>query len=217
MDCRRAEELFSDDLEGTLSPILRAELASHLGACARCRELRDAVAEVCDALRAFPDLEPPARLAERAAAAALARPRALARPQMPLAGPLLVRPAIPAWIHAAAAGFALIVLGTALLLIGPEAPTRAAQRLVSRTVSAGSQILERKDRLVEDVRILGVVIGTAFEGRLERMNDRVEDYRRLLERRKNLDDADEKKRGSRSRSLPPRLASGFRTPPFRPS
>ena len=44
--------------------------------------------------------------------------------------------------------------------------------------------MERKDRLVEDVRILGVVLGTAFEGRLDRVNERVEDYRRLLDRRR---------------------------------
>jgi hypothetical protein len=42
------------------------------------------------------------------------------------------------------------------------------------------------------VRILRVVVGAAFEGRLDRVNDRVEDYRRLLERRKN---APEQKKG----------------------
>ena len=70
------------------------------------------------------------------------------------------------------------------MVVGPEKPTRAAQRLVGQTVTAGSSLMERKDRLVEDVRILGVVLGTAFEGRLERVNERVEDYRRLLDRRR---------------------------------
>jgi predicted anti-sigma-YlaC factor YlaD len=199
MDCQRAEELFSDHLEGTLHPILRAEVDAHLAGCGACRALRAALAEVVDALRAFPDVDAPVGLDGRAAAAALASPR------------LVVRPAIvlPSWAQAAAAGLALIALGTILMVVGPETPTRAAQRLVSRTVTAGSSLLESKDRLVEDVRILGVVLGTAFEGRLERVNDRVEDYRRLLDRRRPAPEGDSK-RGGESRLLPG-LAGGFRT------
>jgi uncharacterized membrane protein len=126
----------------------------------------------------------------------------------------VVRPAIvlPSWVQAAAAGFALIVLGTVLMVVGPEKPTRAAQRLVGQTVTAGSSLLERKDRLVEDVRILGVVLGTAFEGRLERVNERVEDYRRLLDRKRPAQDGDSK-RGSGRHALSERLARGFRTEP----
>jgi hypothetical protein len=203
MDCRRAEELFSDHLEGDLHPILRAELDSHLGGCADCRGLRQAFAEAVLALRAFPEVDAPSGLAERAAAAALARPRAV-----------VVRPAIvlPPWFQAAAAGFALIALGTILAVVGPERPTRAAQRLVGRTVTAGSSLLERTDRLVEDVRILGVVLGTAFEGRLDRVNERVEDYRRLLDRKRPAPEGDSK-RGAGASAFPPRLAGGFRTGP----
>jgi hypothetical protein len=200
MDCQRAEELLSDHLEETLHPILRAELDSHLARCAECGPLRAAVAEVVEALRAFPDLDAPAGLAARAAAAALAAPRPVVRPAIVL----------PSWVQAAVAGLAFITLGTILMAVGPEKPTRAAQRLVSQTVTAGSSLLERKDRLVEDVRILGVVLGTAFEGRLERVNDRVEDYRRLLDRRRPAPEGDSK-RGSGTRDLRPGLAGGFRT------
>jgi hypothetical protein len=200
MDCRRAEELLSDHLEGTLHPILRAELDSHLACCTDCGPLRAAVAEVVEALRAFPDVDAPTGLAGSAAAAALAAPRPVVRPAIVL----------PSWVQAAAAGLALITLGTILMAVGPEKPTRAAQRLVSQTVTAGSSLLERKDRLVEDVRILGVVLGTAFEGRLERVNDRVEDYRRLLDRRRPAPEGDSK-RGSGARDLRPGLAGGFRT------
>jgi hypothetical protein len=201
MDCLRAEELFSDHLEGNLHPILRAELDSHLEACADCRALRGAFAEAVESLRAFPDLDAPSGLAERAATAALVRPRAVE-----------VRPAIvlPPWVQAAAAGFALIALGTILAVLGPERPTRAAQRLVVQTVTAGNSLLERKDRLVEDVRILGVVLGTAFEGRLDRVNERVEDYRRLLDRRRPAPEGDSK-RGAGAPALPSRFAGGFRT------
>lgn len=203
MDCQRAEELLSDHLEGSLHEILRAELDAHLGRCAECRALREALDEVVVVLRAFPDLEAPRGLAERSAAAARAR-----------SGALVVRPAfvLPSWVQAAAAGFALIALGTVLMVVGPEKPTRAAQRLVGQTVTAGSSLLDRKDRLVEDVRILGVVLGTAFEGRIERVNERVEDYRRLLDRRRAAPEGDSK-RGSGPLALPERLARGFRTGP----
>jgi hypothetical protein len=203
MDCRRAEELFSDHLEGDLHPILRAELDSHLEGCADCRGLRGAFAEAVEALRAFPEVDAPSGLAGRAASAALARARVV-----------VVRPAIvlPPWFQAAAAGFALIALGTILAVVGPEKPTRAAQRLVGQTVTAGNSLLERKDRLVEDVRILGVVLGTAFEGRLDRVNERVEDYRRLLDRKRPAPEGDSK-RGAGAPALPPRFAGGFRTAP----
>ena len=204
MDCQRTEELLSDHLEGSLHQILRSEVDAHLGRCAECRELREALADVVEALRAFPDLAPPAGLAERSAALALAR-----------FGAPVVRPALvlPAWVQAAAAGFALIALGTVLMVLGPERPTRAAQRLVGQTLTAGSSLLEKKERLVEDVRILSVVLGTAFEGRLERVNDRVEDYRRLLDRRRPAPEGDSKS-GSQSHAFPG-LAGGFRTGPGR--
>jgi len=200
MDCRRALELLSDHHEGSLHPLLRAELESHLEECARCRALLEALGEVVEALRGYPVLEPSAGLAQRAAAAALARPRLVTR-KRPLA--------IPSWLQAAAAGFALVAAGAFLLVTGPEAPTRVATRLVDRTVTAGSMLLERKDRLVEDVRILGVVIGTAFEGRLDRMNDRVDDYRQLLERRRNA--TEEEKKRSTGGPLSLLLAETFRT------
>jgi anti-sigma factor RsiW len=206
MDCPRSQELLSDHLEGSLHAILRAELEAHLAACAECRSLREAVAEVVDALHAYPVLEPPAGLVERVVAATRSLPR-------PAPRPVVVRPAIviPAWMQAAAAGFALVALGVLLMLVGPEASGRAATQLVDRTVSAGSELMERKDRVVDDVRILGVVLTTAFEGRLDRMNERVEDYRRLLERRRG--EEGDSKRGSEARSLTIRIAAhpGFRT------
>jgi hypothetical protein len=186
MDCRRAEELFSDHREGVLDAVVRAELEGHFAACPDCRRLRTALDEVVDALQAYPALEPGAGLAERVARTAFTR-----RKVRPFVAPR--RSSFPAWVQAAAAGIALVAVGLLLLLTGPEAPTRAASRLVDRTMTAGSQLMERKDRLVEDVRILGVVIGTAFEGRLDRVNDRMNDYRQLLERRRNASEAEKKR------------------------
>jgi hypothetical protein len=90
-------------------------------------------------------------------------------------------------VRGLAAALALAITGGVLLaqsFVGP--PVRAANRVVERTVNAGAYLAERKDRLVEDFRLLRVVIGTAFEGRLDRVNDRVDDYRRLLERRRGV-------------------------------
>jgi hypothetical protein len=208
MDCRRAEELLSEHYEGTLDAGRRADLEAHLSGCADCRALRAALGEVVEALGTFPVLEPPARLADRVASAALARPR--------VAAPSILTPRslrLPVWLPAAAAGLALMTTGAALLAAGPEGPTRAATRLVDRTVNAGVYLMERKDRLMEDVRILRVLIGTAFEGRLDKMNDRVDDYRRLLERRRNAEEDQKKSRGSAaagSSVLTARLP-GFRT------
>jgi Putative zinc-finger len=202
MDHRRAEELFSDHLEGTLHAVLRAELERHLASCDACRRLHEAVSAVVAELRLSPDeLEAPAGLAERAALAALRSPRIVE-----------IRPAPtpPPWMQAAAAGFALIALGTALAVVGPERPTRAAQRLVSGTATVSSSLLERKDRLIEDVRLLGVVLSTAFEGRIEKVGERVQDYKRLLERRK-ASPPNEPKQGESARPADPAVAAAFRT------
>ncbi len=201
MDCRRAEELFSDHLEGSLHPVLNAEVAGHLAHCTDCRLLRQAFTEVIEALRTEQELDAPLGLAERAATAALARLRVVE-----------IRPALvlPPWLHAAAAGFALIALGATLAVVGPERPSRAAQRLVGQTVSAGSSLMERKNRLLDDVRLFGVVLGTAFEGRVEKVGERVLDYKRLLERRKAMPQGDHKQ-GRETRSRAVQVAEGFRT------
>jgi hypothetical protein len=200
MDCRRAEELFSDHLEGTLHAVLRAELERHLASCEPCRRLHKAFAAVVAELRAAPELDAPPGLAERAALAALRAPRVVE-----------IRPALtlPPWLQAAAAGFALIALGTTLAVLGPERPTRAAQRLVTETATVSSSLLERKDRLVEDVRLLGVVLSTAFEGRIEKVGERVQDYKRLLERRKA--GPNEPKQGQGLRPTDATVAEAFRT------
>ncbi len=188
MDCKRAEELLSDHLEGTLDLLLTADLERHLAGCPDCRALQAALALVVDTLRTFPALEPAADLAGRAATLAL-------RSRRPRPVRFLVSVSVPAWLQAAAAALALLTTGGVLYATQSPAPSRVAARLVDRTVNAGAYILERKDRLVEDVRLLRVVIGTAFEGRLDRMNDRVDDYRRLLEKRRANEEQAKRSRG----------------------
>lgn len=192
MDCRRAEELFSDHLDGTLPAPLRAELELHLAACEPCRLLREALAEVVAALHALPLVDAPRRLAERAAGAALAerrrRPVAVSVPSAP-------PPRMPVWLQALAATLAIALSGG--LAAGSHAlgsSTRLGARLAERSASVGSFLVERKERLVEDVRLLRAVVGTAFEERLDRVGERVDDYRRLLERRRAREQQEQQKK-----------------------
>ena len=97
---------------------------------------------------------------------------------------------------AASALVAAVTTAGVLYVTRSETPARAASRLIDRTQNAGTYLIERKDRLVEDVRLLRVVITTAFEGRIDRMNDRVDDYKRLLERRRAQEEQQKKSRGS---------------------
>jgi hypothetical protein len=171
IDCARAEELLSDDLEGTLEPLFRDDLREHLQACPRCRPLRSALEDVVADLRRPSELAPPAGLSDRVAAAVVRAGKA--------------PPRRVGLLRFQAAAAVAAIAGTSALYATRAPFLRQGARIVERASNAGVYLMERKDRLVEDVRILRVVVGAAFEGRLDRVNDRVEDYRRLLERRRN--------------------------------
>lgn len=210
MTCDRAAELLSDDIEGTLDRILAADLASHLAGCADCRALRAAVADVTALLR-VPAIEPVAGLAERVARASWAAAR-VAPPRATRARAWAHAAAsglgwlteVPFAVQAVAAGFALVLTAGLVMAAGNAPGTAARPRVAQRLSDATVYVVERKERLVEDFRLLRVVIATAFEGRLDRVNDRVDDYRRLLERRQNEQAKQRDKRKSeRSEPAPP--------------
>jgi hypothetical protein len=180
--CARAEELLSDYREGELHEVLRGELDAHLRACADCPRLLAALDEVLGLLHAardrstVPEMEPAADLAARAASAALARGRLVRR------GPAWL--AFPARMQTLAAGVALFA--TATVMAGRTAlEHRWPQRLVSEAATAGVHVLERKDRALEGLRMVRVIVGATFSGRVDRVSERVDDYRRLLERRRS--------------------------------
>lgn len=181
MNCARAEELLSDYREGDLHEVLRGELEAHLQACADCRRLLVALDEVLGLLHAareraaVPEIEPAADLAARAARAALARGRL---------APRRAWIAFPARMQTLAAGVALFA--TATVIAGRTAlDHRWPQRLVSEAATAGVHVLERKDRALEGLRMVRVIVGATFAGRVDRVSERVDDYRRLLERRRS--------------------------------
>lgn len=173
MDCPRAQELLSEHLEGSLDDATLRTLEAHLATCAECRRLREAVTEVVEALKSYPVLDPPVGLANRAAAYAVARSKAA--PRVALRWPVL---GLPIELQVLAASLALVVTGVVLFAAWP------GSRIKERTVNAGAYLSERGERVVEDFRLLRVVVSTAFEGRLDKVNDRMDDYRRLLERRR---------------------------------
>ena len=155
MRCERAQELFSDRRDKSLSPILAGELDRHLETCTACGELWRAFDEVVDALSRLPLLEPSAGLAERAAAAALATRRRVTAPL-----PWAARP-LPRWLRAAAA-VAMLATGATLLAAGPEAGRAAAAGPIARgTAGTASFLSERTERALDDIRLMRIVVSAA--------------------------------------------------------
>lgn len=179
MDCRRVEERLSDHLEGALDSVIDAEVRAHIEGCDGCRELRGAMSEVIEALRDAPEMEPSADLAARVAAAVL---RA-GRPRKPRRIGLPSFTGLPPWVLATAALLALALSTGLVTASGGKGPLGHTGRLAQRVSAVGIYIAEKKDRIAEDFRMLRVVVGTAFEGRVDRVSDRVDDYKKLLERR----------------------------------
>ena len=184
LDCARAEELLSDDCEGTLDALGRAPTSRPTWpACAECRALREALADVISRpARARHRARAPtsrsawprrvaarARILRAGASALAARPR-------PGAGCASRPSAARRWPSRSRRRHLLGAAGRGL-----RSRARGARLVAARLANAGVYLVERKDRLVEDFRMLRVVVATAFEGRLDRVNDRVDDYRRLLE------------------------------------
>ena len=101
---------------------------------------------------------------------------------------------LPPWVLATAAVLAL-ALSTGLAgAAGGRGALHGTSRIAQRVSAVGVSVAEQWDRLVEDFRVLRVLVGTAFEGRVDRVNDRVEDYRRLLERRQRDEQAERARR-----------------------
>jgi anti-sigma factor RsiW len=210
MSCDRVGELLSDDLEGTLDPIFAAEVGAHLATCEECRALRTAMAEVTAFLR-LPEVVPAADLAFRVARASfMAAPPPIAKAGRTRAWADMIADGVgwltdvPFAVQAVAAAFALVVTAGLVTAAGAVPDAGGRPRIAQRLSDATVYVVEKKERLIEDVRLLRVVIGTAFEGRLDRVNDRVEDYRRLLERRRRDEQAkeDSKPRSERSEPAP---------------
>jgi hypothetical protein len=176
MDCARCVELLSDVRDGLLEEPLCGEAARHLAACGACASLLQELDAVAGALSTL-SLPLPAGLVERVAEASW-RSRSAAPP-------VGIASLIPRRVLATAAGLTLAVSGVVFgALRAHQSPDSLPGRYARKAVNAAVAARERGIRLAEDVRILRLVVGTAFEGRVDRVNDRVDDYRRLLEKRR---------------------------------
>jgi hypothetical protein len=118
---------------------------------------------------------------------------------------------VPLQVHALAAGLAAVATAAFLFLQqSPAGSSAVAGKVKERTVNVAASAQEQAERLVEDLRMLRVMIATAFEGRVDRVNDRVDDYRRLLEKRRQHPPEGPDSRESRGRA-PARAADHLRT------
>ena len=117
---------------------------------------REALGEVVDALKSYPS-------SNRLSAWPSERPRSPCAAQArPRDGGVAGRTwDFPSGLQVLAATLALAVTGVVFLAAWPSS------RVKERTINAGAYLWERKDRVVEDFRLLRVVVSTAFEGRLD--------------------------------------------------
>jgi len=168
VNCSRAEELFSDDVEGSLSPPLAGELRAHLAGCDECRTLHAAFHEVVSGLDADAVPPLPETLSSRLVAAR--RAAASTRGGAPSAEPPLE--AAVSWV-AVAALLALMLLG------GPPELVSTLTRKVSQTAhqaySFGVRTYHQTERWIEDLNVLRLTVEVALEDRLEQINERLHD------------------------------------------
>jgi hypothetical protein len=179
LSCRRHQELLSDHLEDTLSPPLRRDLESHLRLCEECRDLAASLSEVVTLLGGAEEPEPPSNLTELV----LARTRpALAAAREASA---VVETDASFWRSFGPALAAAAVLAAVLLFHPPEflaGLSRNVSQTAHRGYSLGVRTYHRTGRWLEDLNVLRMTVGVAFENRLDRLNERLRDLEELRRR-----------------------------------
>lgn len=195
MSCRRHQEAMSDYLEETLSPPLRREVETHLRSCEECRNLAESVKEVVTLFARCEIPEPPLNLTELV----LERTR-----------PLLLSArktdvdleADASFWRSAASGLAAAAVLAMVLLFRPPEFLEGWSRSVSQTAhqgySVGVRTYHRAARWLEDLNVLRMTVGVAFENRIDRLNERLRD---LEEMRRRSDDDESSRSGLPSQSM----------------
>ncbi len=219
MNCRRAEELFSDEREGVLAPPIERELSAHLDTCDECRGLYQTFQEVTDALGAMSvpaspfepfepvepvepveidvlteklvvDLAPSARTDLTALTALTALRKRREVTRFTAPSQRLVAGA--SWL-AAAAVFAMV-----FLFRPPELASELSKK-TSRTArhvySFAIRTYDQTERWIEDLNVLRMTVSVAFEDRLDQLNEQLRDLEDAG--RRSTEDADEQSRRHR--------------------
>ncbi len=182
-DCEAVALRLGDFREGALEEPWRSRVAGHLGACGECAALHEALGEVVALLR-VPVPEPGPGFEERVAA------RALPAQLPPQASPGAPAPPWAGWLRwreawrlaplPLAATLAVALGGAVLLALPAERLPDPARRLLERGATAREMFAEHRERLMEDVGALRLVVRGAFSSRVERIQEQLEDYRRLV-------------------------------------
>lgn len=176
MSCRRQRELLSDYLEETLSPPLRREAENHLRTCEECRNLAESLKEVLSLFEGFQAPEPPSNLTELI----LERTRPALFAAREASADLETESSF--WRSGLAAA---AVLATVLLFRPPEflaGWSRSVSQTAHQGYSLGVRTYHRTSRWIEDLNVLRMTVGVAFENRLDRLNERLRDLEELRRR-----------------------------------
>lgn len=202
MNCRRHQELLSDYLEETLSPPLRREAENHLRTCEDCRKLAESLKEVLSLFGSFQTPEPPSNLTELI----LERTRPVLLSARKASADLETDSSF--WRSFGSGLAAAAVLATVLLFRPPEflaGWSRSVSQTAHQSYSLGVRTYHQTARWIEDLNVLRMTVGVAFENRLDRLNERLRDLEEL--RRRNGGE-DESSRSGIPEQSPPRKAAG---------
>ena len=179
MNCRRNQELLSDYLEDTLSPLLKREVEDHLRACDECRGLAESMREVLSLFAGFEEPAPPANLENLI--------HARSRPALRAAREArLAMEAEPSFWRSFGSGLAAAAVLATILIFRPPELLQGWSRTVSQSAhqgySFGVRTYHRTARWLEDLNALRMTVGVAFENRIDRLNERLRDLEELRRR-----------------------------------
>lgn len=189
MNCVRAEELFSDYREHALAPLLERELSAHLDECAACSELYRAFAELTEALGALSVPAPPDALPKKLAAIVPAKATHREPSRVTAVSPRLV--AAASWLAVAAALLLVMVLRPPALA---SELTRTTSRTARDAYSFAIRTYNRTERWIEDLNVLRMTVGVAFEDRLDQINQQLKDLEDAGRRSDETDDEQSRRR-----------------------
>ncbi len=179
MNCRRNQELLSDHLDETLSPLLKREVEEHLRACDECRGLVLSMKDVLSLFSSMKEPEPPSNLEQLILART--RPALLAAREASLAAG-----AEPSFWRSFGSGLAAAAVLAMVLVFNPpeflEGWSRSVSQMAHQGYSLGVRTYHRTSRWIEDLNVLRMTVGVAFENRLDRLNERLRDLEELRRR-----------------------------------
>ncbi len=179
MNCRRHQELLSDYVENTLPPPLRREVENHVRTCEPCRNLAQSLNEVLSLFGGLQTPEPPSNLTELI----LERTRPALLAAREASADLETEASL--WRSFGSGLAAAAVLAMVLLFRPPELLagwSRAVSQTAHQGYSLGVRTYHRTARWIEDLNVLRMTVGVAFENRLDRLNERLRDLEELRRR-----------------------------------